>query len=111
MDEFLNQLIQTGSPSAILVGVIVYGIVYFQRKQTSSKRDSDSNEMHDELLKLKFKVTELEGIANLHRDKLESIDKQLAIVNQELVKLNCQVENLVKALERQNEIMREIKKC
>lgn len=66
--------------------------------------------MHDELLRLKFKVTELEGIANLHRDKLESIDKQLAIVNQELVKLNCQVENLVKALEMQNEIMKGIKK-
>lgn len=110
MDEFLNQLIQTGSPSAILVGVIVYCIVYFQRKQTSSKRDSDSSDMHDEILKLKFKVTELEGIANLHRDKLDSIDKQLAIVNQELVKLNCQVENLVKALEMQNEIMKDIRK-
>lgn len=67
--------------------------------------------MHDELLRLKFKVTELEGIANLHRDKLESIDKQLAIVNQELVKLNCQVENLVKALETQNEIMKGMNKC
>ena len=67
--------------------------------------------MHDELLILKFKVTELEGIANLHRDKLESIDKQLAIVNQELVKLNCQVENLVKALETQNEIMKGMNKC
>lgn len=85
------------------------GIVYLQRKQTSSKRDSDSNNMHDELLRLKFKVTELEGIANLHRDKLDSIDKQLAIVNQELVKLNCLVENLVKALEMQNEIMKGIK--
>lgn len=62
--------------------------------------------MHDEILKLKFKVTELEGISNLHRDKLDSIDKQLSIVNQELVKLNCQVENLVKALEMQNEIMK-----
>ena len=78
MEEFLNQLIQTGSPSAILVGIIVYAVIYLQRKQTSSKRDSDSNDMHDEILKLKFKVTELEGIANLHRDKLESIefDKQ-----------------------------------
>jgi hypothetical protein len=90
--------------------VLLYiGIVYFQRKQTSSKRDSDSTNMHDEILKLKFKVTELEGIANLHRDKLDSIDKQLAIVNQELVKLNCQVENLVKALETQNQIMRDKK--
>lgn len=67
--------------------------------------------MHDELLRLKFKVTELEGIANLHRDKLDSIDKQLSIVNQELVKLNCTVENLIKALEMQNEIMKGINKC
>ena len=54
-----------------------------------------------------FKIRNLEGIVNLHKDKLESIDKQLAIVNQELVKLNLQVEHLTDALREQNEIMRE----
>jgi hypothetical protein len=32
MEEFLNQLIQTGSPSAILVGVIVYRNCIFPKK-------------------------------------------------------------------------------
>lgn len=34
MDEFLNQLIQTGSPSAILVGVIVYRNCIFTAKES-----------------------------------------------------------------------------
>lgn len=77
------------------------------RTETKVSRDNDSQAIHDDILKLKFDVTNLQGIVNLHKDKLESIDKQLGLVNQELVKLNIQVEHLANALEKQNEIMLE----
>ena len=64
-----------------------------------------SQQVHDTLLKHGFEITNLKGIVDLHKDKLESIDKQLGIVNQELCKLNLQVEHLATALEKQNEIM------
>ena len=116
MTEILSQLITSLSPSALPLVVVILGIFYIYKKigkdraETKELRDKDSLEIHDKLLSHDFKISNLEGIVTLHKDKLDSIDKQLAIVNQELVKLNVQVEHLVKALETQNEIMKELHK-
>ena len=111
MEQIITHIITVMSPSALPIVVCVLGCVfiYFKigkdREMTKTKRDQDSESIHDQLLRHEFKLTELSGVVNLHRDKLDSIDNQLGIVNQELVKLNVQVEHLAKALEKQNEIM------
>lgn len=117
MDTNLLSQIIAAIPSNVLPLVVtVLGLFYIYRKienqrtETKTERDSDSQTIHDTLLKHDFRLTELSGIVNLHRDKLESIDKQLVIVNQELVKLNVHVDLLVKAFEEQNRIMAGLKK-
>lgn len=116
MESIISSVISSLSPSALPIVVCVLGCVfiYFKigkdREITKTKRDQDSESIHDQLLRHEFKLTELSGIVNLHRDKLDSISKQLGIVNQELVKLNVQVEHLANALEKQNEIMLELRK-
>lgn len=114
MNDIVQLIISSISPSALPIVIVIIGIAYLyfkfnklekDRDNTKSARDSDSQEIHDKLLTHDFKLAELAGIVELHRDKLDSIDKQLTIVNTELVKLNVQVEHLAKALERQNEIM------
>lgn len=114
MEQIITTIVGALSPSALPVVVLCLGGLYLwfkfgrmkkDRQETKLARDNDSQNLHDDLLKLKFDVANLQGIVNLHKDKLDSIDKQLSIVNQELVKLNIQVEHLTKALERQNEIM------
>lgn len=114
MTEAITSLIAAIPPSALPIVVVIIGIAYLyfkfskmeqDRNTTKVNRDADSQAIHDDILKLKFDVTNLQGIANLHRDKLDSIDKQLGLVNQELVKLNIQIEHLADALEKQNEIM------
>lgn len=114
MEQIITSIIASLSPSALPIVIVIIGIAYLyfkfnklekDRDNTKSVRDSDSQEIHDKLLTHDFKLAELAGIVELHRDKLDSIDKQLTIVNTELVKLNVQVEHLAKALERQNEIM------
>ena len=114
MEQIITTLISTLSPSALPVVVLCLGGLYLyfkfkgmehDRNTTKVNRDADSQAIHDDILKLKFDVTNLQGIVNLHKDKLESIDSQLGLVNQELVKLNIQVEHLATALEKQNEIM------
>lgn len=119
MEQFVIQLIQAIPSSALPIVVLLLGFAYLyfkfgkvekDRELTKSKRDQDSESIHDQLLRHEFKITELSGIVNLHKDKLDSIDKQLGIVNQELVKLNVQVEHLANALEKQNEIMMEMRK-
>lgn len=116
MEAVLSQLISTLSPSALPVVVLCLGGLYLyfkfgrmekDRQETKAARDNDSQDIHDKLLAHDFKITNLQGIVDLHRDKLDSIDKQLAVVNQELVKLNLSVEHLGAALKEQNEIMKE----
>lgn len=116
MTEAITSLIAAIPPSALPIVIVIIGIAYLyfkftkmeqDRNTTKVNRDADSQAIHDDILKLKFDVTNLQGIVNLHKDKLESIDKQLGLVNQELVKLNIQVEHLASALEKQNEIMLE----
>jgi len=116
MEQFV-EVFKLISPSALPLVVVLLGGFWIYRKTqnieqarkiTKAERDLDSQKMHDDLLKLQFKVSELDGIVVLHRDKLDSIEKQLTSVNVELVKLNVQVEGLVKALERQNSIMENI---
>lgn len=120
MEQLITSIVSALSPSALPVVILCLGGLYLwfkfgrmekDRQETKTARDNDSQNIHDDLLKLKFDVANLQGIVELHRDKLDSIDKQLSIVNQELVKLNIQVEQLTKALEHQNEIMmRQLKK-
>lgn len=120
MESTITTIISSLSPSALPMVVCIIGIAYLwfkfgrvqqDRVETKAERDKDSQDIHDKLLTHDFKISELQGIVNLHRDKLDSIDKQLGIVNQELVKLNIQVEHLANALEKQNEIMlQQIKK-
>ena len=120
METLVTQIIAAISPSALPLVVVAIAAIYFyykfkslekDRTATKKNRDDDSQEIHDTLLKHSFELSNLKGIIDLHNDKLESIDKQLSIVNQELVKLNIQVENLTSALKEQNQIMlQQIKK-
>lgn len=116
MEQIITSIITSLSPAALpLVVVIVAGLYFFfkfksleqDRLNTKQQRDTDSQEVHDKLLTHDFKIANLQGVVDLHRDKLDSIDKQLAVVNQELVKLNLSVEHLGTALKEQNEIMKE----
>lgn len=107
METLVPQVLPYIGPSALplLIVVLFYIKIKNDRAKTKVERDNDSQQMHDDVLKLKFEVTGLKDIVNLHRDKLDSIEKQVGIINTELVKLNIQVEHLVKALEDQNKIM------
>lgn len=114
MDNLITSLVSALNPSSIPLVLVCIVVVYLwfkfkdtekDRSETKLQRDNDSQILHDDVLKLKFDVSNLNGIVELHKNKLESIDQQLAIVNQELVKLNVQVEHLVSALEQQNQIM------
>lgn len=116
MEGIVTQIVGALSPSALPIVVLCLGGLYLwfrfgrlekDRQETKNQRDNDSQEIHDKLLTHDFKISNLQGIVDLHRDKLDSIDKQLSIVNQELVKLNLSVEHLSAALKEQNEIMRE----
>ena len=61
MEEILSQAFSTGDIKIVVAAIILYVIIYFQRKDTGKKRDTD----HDDL---QTKVTLLENEVKRIRD-------------------------------------------
>lgn len=108
MEQIITTLIGTISPSALPIVVLCLGGLYLyfkfksiehDRNTTKVNRDADSQAIHDDLLKLKFKVNELDGRTVHHADLLEDLREQVATLNSNISKLTVQLEmycNLLK---------------
>ena len=75
MEEILSQAFSTGDIKIVAAAVILYVIIYFQRKQTSEKRDTD----HDTI---QTRVTLLEN--DVKRLKDLDLDARLASIETSL---------------------------
>lgn len=53
MEDLLTTAFQSGNATAILSGIIVYLIVFLQRKNTAATRDDTINKLNDEISELK----------------------------------------------------------
>lgn len=86
MEEILTQAFSTGDIKIVLVAVILYAIIYFQRKQTGDKRDTDTESLQTRVLLLendnKLLHTQLDTIGN----KLDRIIDELTNIKVELAK-------------------------
>ncbi len=53
MEDLLTTAFQSGNATAIISGVIVYIIVFLQRKNTAATRDDTISKLNDEITELK----------------------------------------------------------
>lgn len=101
MEDTIQQLITSG-PVGIVSAAIVYIIVYLQRNNTKADRDKDSQELHDAILKIQFKQSELDGRTVHHAEILDSLTQQINILNNNLSLLTQKLDYL-------NDYIKEIK--
>lgn len=101
MDDTIQQLITSG-PIGIVSAAVVYIIVYLQRNSTKADRDKDSRDLHDAVLKIQFKQSELDGRTVHHAEILDSLTQQMNILNNNLSLLSQKLDYL-------NEYIKEIK--
>lgn len=101
MEQIITTLIGAISPSALPIVVLCLGGLYLwfkfgrmekDRQETKNQRDNDSQNIHDDILKLKFKVNELDGRTVHHADLLEDLREQVATLNSNISKLSVQIE-------------------
>jgi hypothetical protein len=52
MEDLLTTAFQSGNATAILTGIIVYVIVFLQRKNTAVSRDDDNKKLQDRIANL-----------------------------------------------------------
>lgn len=103
MEQIITTLIGAISPSALPIVVLCLGGLYLyfkfkgmehDRNTTKVNRDADSQAIHDDILKLKFDVTNLQGIVNLHDTLLSDISKQINILSTNIAILSEKIDNL-----------------
>lgn len=103
MEQIITSLITAISPSALPIVIVILGLAYLyfrfnkvekDREVTKQQRDNDSQEIHDDILKLKFDVTNLQGIVNLHDTLLSDISKQINILSTNIAILSEKIDNL-----------------
>lgn len=84
MEEILSQAFSTGDIKIVAAAVILYVIIHLQRKQTSSKRDEDTDSLNT-------RITLLENDVKRIRDldletKLAQIQTDLQWIKENLKK-------------------------
>lgn len=84
MEELLTNAFNTGDIKIIVVAIILYAIVYIQRKQTSEKRDAD----HDDLqTRISLIENDVKRIRDLDLEtKLAQIQTDLQWIKENLKK-------------------------
>lgn len=62
MEEILSQAFSTGDIKIVAAAVILYVIIYFQRKQTSEKRDNDNDDLQTRITLLENDVKRIKRL-------------------------------------------------
>lgn len=83
MEQILNTAFNTGDIKIIVVAVILYLIIHYQRTNTSKKRDNDRDNTNTRLALLESKADKIE---KLDLDaRLASIETTLQFIKDKLI--------------------------
>lgn len=84
MEEILSQAFSTGDIKIVVATIILYVIIYFQRKQTSEKRDNDNDDLQTRITLLE---NEIKRVKDLDLEtKLAQIQTDLQWIKENLKK-------------------------
>ena len=84
MEEILSQAFSTGDIKIVVAAIILYVIIYFQRKQTSEKRDNDNDDLQTRITLLE---NEIKRVKDLDLEtKLAQIQTDLQWIKENLKK-------------------------
>ena len=84
MEEVLSQAFSTGDLKIIVAAIVVYVIIHFQRKQTSTKRDEDTDSLNTRITLLESEVKRVKDLDL--ETKLAQIQTDLQWIKENLKK-------------------------
>lgn len=86
MEEFLTQAFSTGDIKIVIAALVVYAIIYIQRKQTGNKRDEDTDS-------LTTRITLLEHDCDLVKSQIETVSTKLDKICDLLTSIQIELAN------------------
>lgn len=84
MENILSQAFSTGDIKIVAAAIILYVIIHFQRKQTSSKRDEDTDSLNTRITLLENEVKRVKDLDL--ETKLAQIQTDLQWIKENLKK-------------------------
>ena len=82
MEDILNQAFSTGDIKIVIAALVVYAIVYLQRRDTKKTRDSENDNLKSEIAVLKNEVEQIKALDLA--SKLAQIQTDLSWIKEKL---------------------------
>lgn len=96
--------------SGVLTAIAVYiksradvSAIREERKATKALRDDDSQQMHDDILKLQFQEQQNKDNIGLLFQQVADSNKQIALMNQQLTQVLVKMDNVITTLKELKE--------
>lgn len=93
MEDILTTAFQSGNATAILCAVVVYVIIHFQRKSTSTERN-------DEYGELKHEIEELKKDSALKQKDIDNLKAESADIKQDIKEMKMSIQSIQMSLEK-----------
>ena len=100
MEEFILQIAQTGNATAIIVGGIIYLIIYLQRKNTGAKRDDATAELQKQIDELKQLLSERDTQIQLMMKDIDILKDENIGIKADIKEIKVTLQTMALALER-----------
>lgn len=100
MEEYLVHLAENGGPIGVLAAVLVYLIIFIQRKNTSEKRDDDKQKLINGLTKLNDEINTKETEIILLKKDVDLLKEENIGIKQDIKEIKNTLQTMALALER-----------
>lgn len=112
MESIITLVLPYIAPSALPLIIVILGITYIQskRKETKNERDKDSQNLHDDILKLKFDVQALKDDKVLVHTVQTDLQEQVNQLTTAVAKLSVSVEQFSEAVKELREDIKDMRK-
>ncbi|MBO7210209.1 MAG: hypothetical protein J6V44_04240 [Methanobrevibacter sp.] len=99
MEEILTQLAASG-PLGVIAAGIVYLVIYFQRKQTSEKRNDDTAQLQKQIDDLTTQLQEEKTSKQLLEKDVKYLMSETAGIKEDIKEMKNTLNSMALALER-----------
>lgn len=111
MESLLTVILPYIAPGALPLIIVILGVVYIQskRKETKLERDKDSQNIHDDILKLQFDVCRIKDDLSHTNVVQEDLQKQISVLSDATAKLSVSVEHFSECVKELREELKELR--
>ena len=100
MEDVITQLAQNGGPLGVIAAGVVYLIIYFQRKQTSEKRNDDNQVLNDKISDLNADIVQLRSEKQLLEKDVNYLLNETTGIKEDIKDIKSTLNTMALALER-----------